>query len=101
MTGRLAVEETRVLTEVIAVIAAACPRVDPEIDEIIMSTNLREDLAIASVELINVVGRLKMRYDDDVDFLDLVVGFQQCDIEALTVGSLVEYIVSKLAQEKH
>ncbi|APU16390.1 MULTISPECIES: hypothetical protein [Actinoalloteichus] len=97
MTGHLAVDADQVLAEVISGIIQACPRIDPEIDEITMTTDLREDLALSSVDLVTVFARLTTVYETRVNFVDLVVEGRLADTSALTVGSLVEYIVRRLA----
>ncbi|ASO21479.1 acyl carrier protein [Actinoalloteichus hoggarensis] len=100
MTGQLDVDADRVLAEVTACLIGACPRIDPEVDEITMTTSLRDDLALSSVDLVTVLARLTTTYDGRVNFVDFVVKGRQSDLSSVTVGSLVEYILPRLGEAR-
>jgi acyl carrier protein len=64
--------------------------------EITMATRFQDDLAMESIDVVSLAGRLQSRYGDTVNFAQLVAGLDLESIRQLRVGQLVEYIVAEL-----
>ena len=61
---------------------------------ITMATSFNTDLELESIEFVALAERLQQHYGDRVDFVAWISGKQLDEIIALTVGDLVEHIVS-------
>ena len=61
---------------------------------ITMATSFNADLELESIEFVALAERLQQHYGQGVDFVGWISGKQLDEIIALTVGELVEFIVS-------
>lgn len=65
--------------------------------EIELDTSFNEDLELESIEFVALSERLLQRYGDQVDFVAWMADMELDEIIALTVGELVDFIVSSVA----
>ena len=93
-TGQALAEQ--VLADVAGLIRDMGVLPDPDAWEILMDTSFRDDLALASVDLVALGGRLQVRYGDSVNFAEYVASLEFDALVSMTVGDLVEHIVSCL-----
>ncbi|WP_432133424.1 acyl carrier protein [Streptomyces sp. bgisy154] len=64
--------------------------------EIGMRTTFNRDLELESIDLVTLAGLLQERYGDRVNFAEFLAGMDLDEIIELTVGRLVEYVVTSL-----
>ncbi|MFB7336216.1 acyl carrier protein [Streptomyces adustus] len=64
--------------------------------EIGMTTTFNRDLELESIDLVTLSGLLEERYGGQVNFAEFLAGMEFDEIVELTVGRLVEYVVSSL-----
>ncbi|MFJ9022087.1 acyl carrier protein [Streptomyces sp. NPDC102259] len=64
--------------------------------EIDMQTTFNRDLELESIDLVTLAGLLQERYGDRVNFAEFLAGMEFDEIIELTVGRLVEYVVTSL-----
>ncbi|MGW0875536.1 acyl carrier protein [Streptomyces sp. NPDC002740] len=64
--------------------------------EIGMRTTFNRDLELESIDLVTLAGLLQERYGDRVNFAEFLAGMEFDEIIELTVGRLVEYVVTSL-----
>ncbi|AVV45850.1 acyl carrier protein [Streptomyces sp. ID05-04B] len=64
--------------------------------EIGMHTTFNRDLELESIDLVTLAGLLQERYGDRVNFAEFLAGMEFDEIIELTVGRLVEYVVTSL-----
>lgn len=62
--------------------------------EITMETTFQEDLELESIDLVELAAQLETRYGGRVNFAEFLAGLELEEIIELTVGRLVEHIVS-------
>ena len=67
-------------------------------DELTMETSFDQDLQLESIEFVALAEKLLERYGEQVDFVGWLAGFELDDIIALTVGQLVEFVVTASAR---
>ena len=63
-------------------------------DELTMETSFDEDLQLESIEFVALAEQLLERYGEKVDFVGWLAGLELDEIIALTVGQLVDFVVS-------
>ncbi|MFD0337372.1 acyl carrier protein [Streptomyces sp. NPDC127117] len=61
-----------------------------------MTTTFNRDLELESIDLVTLAGLLQERYGDRVNFAEFLAGMEFDEIIELTVGRLVEYVVTSL-----
>ncbi|MGW2620018.1 acyl carrier protein [Streptomyces sp. NPDC001500] len=66
---------------------------DVEID---MATTFNRDLELESIDLVTLAGLLQERYGERVNFAEFLADMEFDEIIELTVGRLVEYVVTSL-----
>jgi acyl carrier protein len=59
-------------------------------------TTFNRDLELESIDLVTLAGMLQERYGDRVNFAEFLAGMEFDEIIELTVGRLVEYVVTGL-----
>lgn len=64
--------------------------------EIGMATTFNRDLELESIDLVTLAGLLEERYGRQVNFAEFLAGMEFDEIIGLTVGQLVEYVVTSL-----
>ncbi|WP_230194049.1 acyl carrier protein [Streptomyces coriariae] len=64
--------------------------------EIDLQTTFNRDLELESIDLVTLAGLLQERYGDRVNFAEFLAGMEFDEIIELTVGRLVEYVVTSL-----
>ncbi|WP_406836238.1 acyl carrier protein [Streptomyces sp. AHU1] len=64
--------------------------------EIGMETTFNRDLELESIDLVTLAGLLEERYGGRVNFAEFLAGMEFDEIIELTVGRLVEYVVTSL-----
>lgn len=64
--------------------------------EIGMHTSFNRDLELESIDLVTLAGMLQERYGDRINFAEFLAGMEFDEIIELTVGRLVEYVVTGL-----
>lgn len=64
--------------------------------EIGMATTFNRDLELESIDLVTLAGLLQERYGERVNFAEFLAGMDFDEIIELTVGRLVEYVVTSL-----
>ncbi|WP_037679301.1 acyl carrier protein [Streptomyces griseus] len=64
--------------------------------EIGMATTFNRDLELESIDLVALAGLLEERYGGRVNFAEFLAGMDFDEIIELTVGRLVEYVVTSL-----
>jgi acyl carrier protein len=69
--------------------------------EITMDTTFRDDLDLESIDLVALGGQLGERYGERVNFAEFVAELDLDAVIALTVGSLVDYVVTSLHGAEH
>ncbi|MGL4305417.1 MAG: acyl carrier protein [Mycobacteriaceae bacterium] len=65
--------------------------------EITMETKFHDDLELESIDLVTLSGYLKEQYGNRVNFATFIADLELEEIIALTVGELVNYVVSSLS----
>lgn len=65
--------------------------------DIELDTAFDEDLEVESIEFVALAEQLELRYGDRVDFVGWMAGMDLDEIIALTVGQLVDLIVTSHA----
>lgn len=68
--------------------------------DITMATTFLDDLALESIDLVVLAGHLEARYGSRVNFAEFIVDLELDEIIGLTVGRLVDYVVSCLRQTR-
>ena len=63
-------------------------------DEVTMETSFDQDLQLESIEFVTLAEKLLERYGEQVDFVNWLAGMSLDDIIALTVGQLVDFVVT-------
>jgi acyl carrier protein len=86
--------EVAVLAEVTAMITSVIGPDDLVGIEIGLETSFQEDLEVESIEFVGLSEHLMARYGDQVDFVGWMASMELDEIIALTVGDLVEFVVS-------
>ncbi|MFH9553824.1 acyl carrier protein [Streptomyces sp. NPDC051445] len=61
-----------------------------------MQTTFNRDLELESIDLVTLAALLQERYGDQVNFAEFLAGMEFDEIIELTVGRLVEYVVTSL-----
>jgi acyl carrier protein len=61
-----------------------------------MQTTFNRDLELESIDLVTLAGLLEERYGRQVNFAEFLAGMEFDEIIELTVGRLVEYVVTSL-----
>ncbi|MFI5960646.1 acyl carrier protein [Streptomyces asoensis] len=61
-----------------------------------MRTTFNRDLELESIDLVTLAGLLQERYGDRINFAEFLAGMEFDEIIELTVGRLVEYVVTSL-----
>ncbi|WP_181775750.1 acyl carrier protein [Amycolatopsis pittospori] len=69
---------------------------DAEIDR---DTKFHDDLELESIDLVALSGQLRDHYGDKVNFAEFIAERELDEIIALTVGELVDHVVTSLAGE--
>ncbi|MCQ9181599.1 acyl carrier protein [Streptomyces sp. IBSBF 2953] len=64
--------------------------------EIGMGTTFNRDLELESIDLVTLAGLLQERYGERVNFAEFLADMEFEEIIELTVGRLVEYVVTSL-----
>lgn len=64
-----------------------------------LDTSFDQDLQLESIEFVALAEELLERYGERVDFVAWMAGMELDDIVALTVGQLVDFVVTSLAGE--
>lgn len=64
--------------------------------DVAMESTITQDLELESIEFVALAEKLRDRYGDSVAFVDWISGMELEQIIALTVGQLVEFVVSCL-----
>ena len=62
-----------------------------------METSFDQDLELESLEFVALAEQLLQTYGERVDFVAWMAGMELDDIIALTVGQVVDFVVSSLA----
>ena len=95
----LVVDEQAVLADLTRMIAEVLEDVGAVDTEITLDTTFRDDLDLESIDLVALGGLLGERYGDRVNFAEFVADLDLDTIIALTVGDLVEYVLTSLGRE--
>ena len=66
-------------------------------DEVTMETSFDEDLQLESIEFVALAEKLLERYGEAVDFVSWLAGMDLDSIISLTVGQLVDFVVTASA----
>lgn len=66
--------------------------------EITPATTFRDDLAMESIDVVSLAGRLQARYGSAVNLALFVSGLDAESVGELTVGRLVDYLADSLRQ---
>ncbi|MFF3736542.1 acyl carrier protein [Streptomyces sp. NPDC002566] len=64
--------------------------------EIGLHTTFNRDLELESIDLVTLAGMLQERYGERINFAEFLAGMEFDEIIELTVGRLVEYVVTGL-----
>ncbi|WP_234313860.1 acyl carrier protein [Streptomyces sp. NBRC 109706] len=64
--------------------------------EITRDTSFHDDLELESVDLVTLSGALRDTYGDRVNFAEFIADLELDEIIALTVGQLVDHVVTSL-----
>jgi acyl carrier protein len=64
------------------------------LDDLGMETSFDDDLQLESIEFVALAEQLLERYGEQVDFVGWLAGMELDEIIALTVGQLVDFVVS-------
>ncbi|MBP2472843.1 acyl carrier protein [Crossiella equi] len=67
--------------------------------EVTMDSTFHDDLELESIDLVALAGQLEERYGSRVNFAEFIADLELDQIIALTVGQLVDYVVSALDGE--
>jgi acyl carrier protein len=92
----LAVDEQAVLADLTRMIAIVLEDIGALDTEVTLDTTFRDDLDLESIDLVALGGLLGERYGDRVNFAEFVADLDLEEIIALTVGDLVEYVLTSL-----
>ncbi|WP_086827554.1 acyl carrier protein [Allokutzneria sp. NRRL B-24872] len=65
-----------------------------------MDTKFHQDLELESIDLVALSGQLEQHYDGRVNFAEFIADLELDEIIELTVGRLVDFVVSCLASDK-
>jgi acyl carrier protein len=72
---------------------------DTDLD-ITMDSTFRTDLAIESIDIVALAGRLQARYGNSVNFAQFVAGLGLDSVSELRVRQLVEFIATSLDEDR-
>jgi acyl carrier protein len=94
----MSVDQMSILAEISEMLRAIRDDLDTGI-AITMDSAFRADLAIESIDIVALAGRLQARYGDAVQFAQFVGALDLDAVSELRVGQLVEFIMSSLADK--
>lgn len=94
----MSVGQASILAEISEMLRAVRDDLDIGVD-ITMGSTFRTDLAIESIDIVALAGRLQARYGNDVNFAQFVAGLGLDSVSELRVGELVEFIEVSLAEK--
>ena len=89
-------DTTTVLAEIGADLRAVLDEYGLDDVEIGRGTRFHEDLELESIDLVELATKLRDRYGERVNFAEFVAGLDLSEIIDLTVGQLVDYVVTSL-----
>jgi acyl carrier protein len=93
------VSEASVLADISGMLRVLLDEYGLDDAEITMDTKFHDDLELESIDLVGLSGQLRERYGDRVNFASFIAERNLGEIIALTVGELVEYVVTSLRKE--
>ena len=91
----MSTDQTAILADVATMLRAVLGDFGPEAD-ITMDSSFREDLAMESIDVVSLAGRLQARYGNSVNFAQFVASLDVTSMGELRVGQLVRYIAESL-----
>jgi acyl carrier protein len=92
------VDQASILAEMTEMLHAIRDDLDTGVD-ITMDSTFRTELAIESIDIVALAGRLQARYGNDVNFAQFVAGLGLDSVRELRVGELVGFIETSLRQK--
>ncbi|MGI5134180.1 MULTISPECIES: acyl carrier protein [unclassified Streptomyces] len=95
--GTVQADEQTVLTDITGMLARLLED-EYALDDVQigMHTTFNRDLELESIDLVTLAGLLEERYGQQVNFAEFLAGMEFDEIIELTVGRLVEYVVTSL-----
>ncbi|KPI07564.1 acyl carrier protein familyprotein [Actinobacteria bacterium OK074] len=91
-----AADEASVLADLTGMLLVLLDELGSDDVEIGMETTFNRDLELESIDLVTLAGLLQERYGNQVNFAEFLAGMEFDEIIELTVGRLVEYVVTSL-----
>ena len=92
----LSAEPEAVLADIAGMLRTLLEEYDLDDAEITMTTKFHDDLELESIDLVALSGSLRERYGDRVNFAAFIAELELDEIIALTVGQLVDHVVTSL-----
>lgn len=86
-----------VLTDITAMLRELLEEYGLDDAEISRDTKFHDDLELESIDLVALSGQLRDHYGDQVNFAEFIAARELDEIIALTVGELVDHVVTSLA----
>jgi acyl carrier protein len=90
------VTEEAVLATVLELVGEIIGQEYLEDIDVTMESTITEDLELESIEFVALAEKLRQRYGERVDFVDWIAAMDLDQIIQLTMGQLVEFVVSCL-----
>jgi acyl carrier protein len=91
----MTVNPAQILAEIGEMLHAVSDHILPD-EPITMDSRFFADLALESIEVVSLVGRIRARYGAAVNLATFVTGLGQDSVTNLQVGQVVEFIADAL-----
>jgi acyl carrier protein len=98
MITPVGVSQESVLADIAGMLRVVLDDYGMEDAEITLDTKFHDDLELESIDLVTLSSQLEDRYGDRVNFAEFVAGLDVDEIIDLSVGRLVDYVVTALRQ---
>ena len=97
MTTHLSTDPDTVLADIAGMLRRVVADLGLDDVEITRETTFHDDLELESIDLVVLSGALREHYGERVNFAEFIADLELDEIIALTVGRLVDYVVTSLA----
>lgn len=89
-------DEATVLADISAMLRGLLEEYGLEDADITTATKFHDDLELESIDLVSLSGQLREHYGDRINFAAFIADKELEEIIALTVGELVEFVLTAL-----
>ncbi|GAA1964640.1 acyl carrier protein [Amycolatopsis minnesotensis] len=95
-TSPVIADEAAVLADLTGILRALLEDYEPDDIEITRDTTFHDDLELESIDLVAMSAQLREKYGEAINFASFVADLELGQIMALTVGELVDFVVTSL-----